>query len=99
LISLPRHVVSRGHPEPIEFTGFPGGLNENTDPFRVVCHELTFLAVPQLSHSQNADLQKAAALNQQRVKLYHQGRYPEAIQIAKADCAKVAGALPGNTVP
>jgi len=22
LISLPRHVVSRGHPEPVEFTGF-----------------------------------------------------------------------------
>jgi len=22
LISLPRHVVSRGHPKPIEFTGF-----------------------------------------------------------------------------
>jgi len=28
LISLPRHVVSRGHPEPVEFTGFPDDNGE-----------------------------------------------------------------------
>ena len=48
----------------------------------IVISILFFLSIPQLSYTQENDLQEAKSLTQQSIELYKQGRYSEAIPLA-----------------
>ena len=49
----------------------------------LVISALFLISIPKPSHSQESDLEKAKVLVQQVVKLYQQGRYADAIPLAK----------------
>jgi len=64
---------------------------------RVFLFIALIFSIVQPAYSQESELEKAKALNQQVVKLYRQGRYQEAVKVAQKALAIVEKALvPGH---
>ncbi len=58
-------------------------MNRTQNIVSIAISILLFLSIPQLSYTQEGNLEKVETLQQQVINLYGQGRYSEAIPIAK----------------